>query len=346
MTFLSNRTVDHLRQVSDLAELPDLAGPRYEIVGEIGRGGMGTVYLAQDRHLMRQVALKVLSVEALGEDARARLIREARILARLEHPGIVPVHDVGWLADGRIYYSMKRVQGQRLDEHLQRTTGLRERLRIFERLCEAVAFAHARGVIHRDLKPSNVMVGPFGEVLVMDWGVAKIVSELAGGAKPTSGAADSTAGLEVAGLDEVETLPPAQRRCPSEATRPGTILGTPGYMSPEQAAGRSDRVDHRSDVYALGVLLQELCEGADEPAPKRLRAIRDRALHAEPGARYPAVAQLAADVLNYLDGAPVSAYREGPLDLVGRWFQRYRAAILLILTYLVVRALVLFFAGT
>jgi len=133
------------------------------------------VYAADDRELQRRVALKVLAAPRITEEARERMLREARILARLEHPGIVPVHDILSLPDGRVAYAMKLVQGERLDAHARRLRGLRERLRIFERICEAVAFAHAQGVIHRDLKPGNIMVGSFGEVLVLDWGVAKIL---------------------------------------------------------------------------------------------------------------------------------------------------------------------------
>ncbi len=159
MKWLSDRTVEHLRQV---AEWPDLTGTKYELVAELARGGMGTIYIARDRELDREVAVKVLS----GPGAE-----EARILARLEHPGIVPVHDVGALPDGRVFYVMKLVRGRRLDEWGQEQA-LGERLRAFQKLCEAVAFAHAHGVIHRDLKPENIMVGAFGEVLVMDFGVA------------------------------------------------------------------------------------------------------------------------------------------------------------------------------
>ncbi|HEV1286409.1 MAG TPA: serine/threonine-protein kinase [Bryobacteraceae bacterium] len=148
-----------LARLKTAAELPDLRGTRYSVIEQIGRGGMGVVYLGEDAELGRRVAIKVL------DDAR-----EARVLAGLEHPGIVPVHDAGVLPDGRCYYAMKLVRGARLDAFLEKTAHLQDRLRIFQRICEPVAFAHARGVVHRDLKPSNIMVGEFGEVLVMDWG--------------------------------------------------------------------------------------------------------------------------------------------------------------------------------
>ena len=169
MRWLSDDAVTRLREVT---ELPDLSGTRYRIAGELGRGGMSVVYEAEDAELGRRVALKVLATELSSADAAERLREEARVIARLEHPGIVPVHDVGVLADGRVFYTMKLVRGERLDAWARVDRGLTERLRLFVRICEAVAFAHANGVVHRDLKPENVMVGEFGAVLVMDWGVA------------------------------------------------------------------------------------------------------------------------------------------------------------------------------
>jgi serine/threonine protein kinase len=148
-----------LARLKAAAELPDLSGTRYRLVEEIGRGGMGVVYRAEDPELGRSVAIKVLE----GGN-------EARVLASLEHPGIVPVYEAGVLPDGRSYYAMKLVRGTRLDAFLAKTVHLPDRLRVFQRICEPVAFAHARGVVHRDLKPANIMVGEFGEVLVMDWG--------------------------------------------------------------------------------------------------------------------------------------------------------------------------------
>ena len=331
MTFLSDRTIEHLRRVVDR---PAVAGGRYEILEELGHGGMSTVYLAHDRALGRAVALKVLATAIDSADARERMVREAQIVARLEHPGIVPVHDVGTLADGRVFYAMKRVGGERLDEHLRRTGGLGERLRIFERICEAVSFAHAHGVIHRDLKPGNVMVGPFGEVLVLDWGVAKILA-----AGEPGDDAPEPAAVPRADDPDAPTLP-----LPGPlATSPGTVVGTPGYMAPEQASGRPDLVDARSDVYALGAVLRDLLAGTK--ASRRLAAIRDRALAADPAGRYARVDDLADDVRRFLDGRSVSAYRETALDRAARFVERYKAPILLVLAYLVMRLLVLALAG-
>jgi serine/threonine-protein kinase len=167
MTWLSDNAVAHLRAV---AELPDFSHTRYRIGREIARGGMGVVYEAEDAELRRRVAIKVLASELASEDAVERMRAEARTIAGLEHPGIVPLHDVGLLPDGRLWYAMKLVRGRRLDE-LDASTS--ELLRVFLRICEAVSFAHANGIVHCDLKPENVMLGDFGEVLLMDWGVAR-----------------------------------------------------------------------------------------------------------------------------------------------------------------------------
>jgi serine/threonine protein kinase len=325
VTRISDRALDHLREVADL---PDATGTKYEILEPIGRGGMGTVYRARDRELDRDVALKVLrdpGGDGPGGGA-ARMLREARVLARLEHPGLVPVHDVGTLPDGRPFYVMKLVRGEPLDAHVAATaTSLEDRLRILQRLCEAVAFANAHGVIHRDLKPQNVMIGRFGEVLVMDWGVAKV----AGGVPD-------------------EDAPAAMAPLAPGDTAPGTVLGTPGYMPPEQAAGSAAEVDQRADVYALGAVLGFLldaprAEGSAVPAA--LRAIRARATAPAPGDRYPSVDALAADVARFLDRLPVSAHREGMLERAARVAGKYRGAILLVGAYLLMRALLLAFGG-
>jgi eukaryotic-like serine/threonine-protein kinase len=324
-----------LRHLQEVADRPDLAGTPYEIRGTIGRGGMGTIYLAWDRDLEREVALKVVSLPEEGGELAERMLREARILARLEHPGIVPVHDVGTLPDGRVFYAMKRVRGSRLDE-AARTVPLPERLRMFQRICEAVAFAHAHGVIHRDLKPENVMVGPFGEVLVMDWGVAKTLAVPSGDASaevPLSRKEGREAGRGVRGEGFGEGGP----------TVHGTILGTPGYMAPEQERGEVDRIDERTDVWALGAILGFLL--ADSEVPRPLEAIRKRAMAAEPEARYPGVEALSADLSRYLAGLPVGAYRESLFERTGRFVRKYRTPILLVLAYLVMRALLLIWLG-
>jgi serine/threonine protein kinase len=333
--FVSDRVLDHLRRVSDE---PDLAGTRYKLGREIGRGGMGAVYLVEDTELGREVALKVST--ATGSSALgARLRNEARVIAALEHPGIVPVHDAGVLPDGRVFYAMKLVRGERLDRW-SKTAEPRAALRLFQRICEAVAFAHAHGVVHRDLKPENVMVGEFGEALVMDWGLAKLV-------------------------ESAETSPDADGEPHGTDTAAGAVLGTPAFMSPEQARG--DAIDRSADVFALGAVLYFLLAGrapysgesaqavldaarAGEPArvrsiadvPRPLASICEKAMARDPRARYSSAKALAADVEAFLDQRPVSAHRESAIEIAARFASRHRVVLSLLLVYLVVRVALAF----
>jgi serine/threonine protein kinase len=176
---ITDATVAHLRAI---AQQPDLTGTPYTIVREIARGGMSVIYETVDSRLDRHVALKVLALELSSSEAARRMKDEARTIARLEHPGIVPIHDIGELPDGRVFYTMKLVRGMTLGE-FARNRPRADLLRLFLRICDAIAFAHAAGIVHRDLKPENIMVGEFGEVLVMDWGVAASIDatgEIAG----------------------------------------------------------------------------------------------------------------------------------------------------------------------
>ncbi|MBI3670886.1 MAG: serine/threonine protein kinase [Acidobacteria bacterium] len=257
MNWISDAAVARLRAVGSL---PDLSGTKYRVLEGVGRGGMGAVYLAEDTTLGRRVALKTLDLPDPTGELTARMLREAQILARLEHPGIVPVHDVGRLADGRVFYTMKFVRGDRLDRHLGKMSSPADRLRIFQKICDAVAFAHAHGVVHRDLKPENVMVGTFGEVLVMDWGVAKVLRDPAGRGEAMSDSpqrnvpATGEAPREDGSASEHTVVAPAP-------TAHGAVLGTPGYMAPEQARGEVENLDARADVFALGAILRFLLTG-------------------------------------------------------------------------------------
>jgi eukaryotic-like serine/threonine-protein kinase len=315
MTWLSDAAIDRLR---DVADWPVPQTDRYEVLEPIARGGMGTVYCAQDRELDRRVAVKVLSAATVSSEAAARMRQEAHILARLEHPGIVPVYDVGILDDGRVFYVMKLVQGLRLDEHVTRRP-ITERLRLFARICEPVAFAHAHGVVHRDLKPENVMVGPFGEVLVMDWGAALV---------------ESTAMADRSGLMADE-----ERRV--------DVIGTRGYMAPEQARGQP--VGPRADVYALGGLLHFLLTGnppdrSTLTGPRPLQAICRKARADAAADRYIDVVALAADVDRFLAGEPVSVLSESAVDRTIRFARKHRAAIAIVGTYLTIRYLIAWLA--
>ena len=344
MKFLSDKTLDHLRRSADT---PDLSGTRYRLLEHVARGGMGVVYAAHDETLDRRVALKILDYPVANGEFARRLTREAHVLARLEHPGIVPVHDVGALPDGRVFYAMKFVEGQRLDKHIKAVPSLPDRLRLFLRICDAVAFAHARGVLHRDLKPANIMVGPFGEVLVMDWGLAKILRE-----EPVTPAALLTRDPDatVFHAPESSMRNEVTGEASTQVTSQGTILGTPGYMSPEQAQGDVAQLNERSDIFSLGALLCFLSTPpalATSPAPwrrdKSLEAICSKATAADPASRYATVSELSADVSRYLDGLPISARRESLLEKVARLYRRHTIPILLIAAYLIARTLILLF---
>ncbi|MEO8448210.1 MAG: serine/threonine-protein kinase [Gemmatimonadota bacterium] len=315
MSGLGNAALDHLR---DVLERPDLSGTRYDLVEPIAQGGMGTVYRAWDRELARDVAIKVVRSELADSEIAGRLTGEAKILAQLEHPGLVPVHEVGRLADGRSFYVMRLVRGQELDLAALEVRTLPERLRLYLKILDPIAYAHSRGIIHRDLKPGNIMVGPFGEVLVLDWGIAKAVST-----REAAGPAERTAALP-------------------GATNPGAVLGTYGFMAPEQAIGGSVAVDHRADVYSLGVILRTLINPAGSGA-KPLVAIIARATAADPAARYAGVGDLAADVSAYLDGRPVAAYHENLIERIGRFVSRHQVAIGLVVAYLLMRIVLLVF---
>ncbi len=309
---LSNHVLDHLRRVTDD---PDLTGTKYELLEPIGRGGMGAVYRVNDNELGRQVAMKVLAAPDPSGELTARLLLEARFLARLEHPGIVPVYDAGVLPDGRPYCVMKHVRGQHFDEWLTNGPSRTAALELVARICETVAFAHAHGVIHRDLKPANIMVGEYGEALVMDWGVAKEV-----------GAPDARSS-------------PSPSSSP-ELTGHGTIVGTTSWMAPEQARGEA--ADQRSDVHALGKLLAHVA--GDDAAPS-LSAVCARATAAEPADRYPTADALARDIRRYLDGDSVSAYPESVLARLDRVSRPYRPLLLVLAVYLAIRLAIFFWSG-
>lgn len=297
---------DTLNRLREAIEEPDLSQTKYRLIAPLGQGGMGNVYVAEDTALNRKVALKVLRVQDSHGELVARLMREAQTAAQLEHPGIIPIHDLGALPDGRVFYVTKLVQGQRLDEFAARTDSLNERLRVFERICEAVDYAHSRNVLHRDLKPANIMVGEFGEVLVLDWGTAR----------GTSVDSALTAGH-----------------------------GTVGYMSPEQMLG--DELDERADVFALGATLYFIVTRSDpgegiarehlRALPRPLAAIIRKALDKHRTGRYNSVRDLARDVIGYLDGEPVSAHQETPLDRLARMVSKHRFIVIILLTYMVIR---------
>jgi serine/threonine-protein kinase len=304
---------EELARLAELAARPEVPGGRYEILAKVGAGGMGTVYRARDRALEREVAIKVVHEARDGAALAERLRREAKTIAALEHASLPAVHEMGELVDGRAYYVMRFVHGSTLAA--ARPSARNAALRLFLRLCEAVAHAHAKGVVHLDLKPENVMLGPLGELYVMDWGIAGSLGDAVSG---------------------------------------GTAAGTPGFMAPEQEFGSSSATDARADVYALGAILAFLVTGRGPSRggelelaglPRPLVAVIRRAREREPAARYPSALELARDVEAFLDREPVAAYREGPFERAGRFLVKHQFVVWLVAGYLTVRALVLFFSG-
>ncbi len=284
---------------SAFASLP---APGYQIGELIGRGGMGEVMVAQDQRIGREVAVKRIRAQDPSADAVIRFLREARIQARLDHPAIVPVYELGTDANGRPYFTMKRLAGETLGKKLTRNGPVQPLLRAFIDVCLAIQLAHSRGVVHRDLKPSNIMLGDYGEVYVLDWGVARVLT------------------------DRRRTTQPSMASEIDDGTTAGAILGTPGYMAPEQVRGFE--ADTKADVYALGAILFEILAGeplhprgeaalsstltSPQEAPTRrvsekrhippeLDGVCFDALAEEPKAR-PSARELADRVQAYLDG--------------------------------------------
>ncbi|GIW89846.1 MAG: hypothetical protein KatS3mg109_0278 [Pirellulaceae bacterium] len=266
------------------AEQPSLAPPGYQLLDRIGRGGMGVVYRAYDIRLKREVAVKLLR-DDVRSDSRLvdRFCSEAELCGQLQHPGIPAVHELGQLPDGRPFLAMKLVKGRTLhgllkehrSSHSHAAVALGRLIAIFEQICHAVGYAHARQVIHRDLKPSNIMVGAFGEVQVMDWGLAKVVD-----ASRSRTVEDETDPMEtVESRTHIDT-PPRD----DSATRTGSVLGTPAYMAPEQAAGQIRLVDARSDVFGLGAILCEILTGEPPYRGGEGEAVRIMALRGETAA--------------------------------------------------------------
>jgi eukaryotic-like serine/threonine-protein kinase len=322
-------------------------GQRFRVLRPHARGGLGAVFVALDGELHREVALKqILEKHADDPDSRHRFIAEAEITGGLEHPGVVPVYGLGTDAGGRPYYAMRFIKGISLKEAIERfhndearrndpgrrSLELRRLLRRFTDVCNAIDFAHARGVIHRDLKPANIIVGEHGETLVVDWGLAKVV-----------GRADPSVGEH--------TIAPSSSG--SSETLPGSALGTPAYMSPEQARGELDRLGPRSDVYSLGATLYCLLagkppfEGEDvgeilravqegrfprpallDPSPdKALEAICLKAMATQPEDRYSTPNALANDLDRWMADEPVMAWREPFSRRARRWARRNRTVV-------------------
>ncbi len=282
---------------SDAMPAPVAVPERYHLVGELARGGMGAILKGRDVDLGRDIALKVLLEKHAGKpELLHRFVEEAQIAGQLQHPGVVPVYELGQFGDARPYFTMKLVKGQTLAKLLaERTDSSQERprfVKIFEQVCQTLAYVHARGVIHRDLKPSNVMVGSFGEVQVMDWGLAKVLAE--------GGIADEQASRKrqpPEPVSVIRTIRSEGTELPgvgSSHTRVGSVLGTPAYMAPEQARGEVELVDQRADVFGLGAILCEILTGRPPFTGKGAEAQR-KAQTASLDDAYDRLAQSGAD---------------------------------------------------
>jgi serine/threonine protein kinase len=305
---------------------PTWSEERYTVQEMLGKGGMGTVHRVYDQVLNRTVALKRIRLEAQHPDTTARFLREAHITARLRHPGVVAVHELGHMPDGTPYFTMNEIRGRTLGEILRLPPDQRWELRrlvnVFLHACQTMGYAHEQGVVHRDLKPNNIMLGPHGEVLVVDWGLAKRLGS------------DDTPHEAV--------LSPAPD---AFATLMGSLSGTPAYMSPEQARGQTDQIGPHTDVYSLGAtlwqilagrpphtgpvkkVLMEVASGHVAPLPKSvdkiLAQICTRAMAPNPSGRYPNGYALATAVQAWLDG---KLQRERGLAQVGSASERLRVA--------------------
>jgi serine/threonine protein kinase/WD40 repeat protein len=302
-------------------ELPLMDEQRFAIGAEHARGGVGLVLEATDRLLGRRLALKQPQ-RPEDPNGRTRFLREALITARLQHPAIVPIYDLAVRASGEPCYTMRLVPGSTLRDAIAAAAGLDDRLALLphvQAVADAVAYAHEQGIVHRDLKPANVLVGPFGETLIIDWGLAKDLGP---------GAADDEESPHADVMAEHHAL-----------TRTGAVMGTPAYMSPEQARGQE--VDERADVYAIGAILYHLLTGEPPPvetggppvpvaarepgAPADLAAIVDKAMAPDPQDRYPAAQGMAGDLKRFATGQLVGARRYSTWSLVRRWLRRNRA---------------------
>lgn len=328
---------------------------KYDLGEELAKGGMGAILDAKDRCIRRRVAMKVmLSGKKLSDAQILRFIEEAQITGQLEHPNIVPVHELGVDSSGNVFYTMKLVHGTTLasviaklragDRETQERFPLIRLLSIFQRVCEAVAYAHSKGVIHRDLKPANIMLGDFGEVLVMDWGLAKVLPR-----EPEEESAEPAPAADwiIDGIREDD---------PDAAilTRDGDLMGTPHYMAPEQAQGRTHAVDQRTDIFALGIILYEILtlqrpftgdstaailtqvRENHYPAPRThssrqrpiaapLAAVITKAMATEQTDRYQQVTDLTGDIESYLNGFATQAEQAGPLRQAMLLIQRHKA---------------------
>ena len=344
--------------------LSDWNHEKYLLKDELGRGASGRVILAKDKHIGREIAVKELLKDRRPEFLRQkkpgyyinimkRFLREARITGQLEHPSIIPVHEIGAKDDGTLYYTMRRIQGKTLHQEIKAADTTEKKLKLlshFIDVCNAVAYAHSMGVIHRDIKPDNIMVGPFGETFLVDWGIAKAPNL-----------------PEIKDPDSIEMNNSIDSGVKIDATLVGSVIGTPSYMPPEQAEGKIDEVDERSDIYSLGAVLYRMLTGTrpfasnnvyktinetingklkhvlelNPEVPPEIAAVAMKALSKKKEDRYSSASEITDEINSWMSGGKVSVYNYTSIELLKKFYKKNKmlSIALIALTLVVISAL-------
>lgn len=348
------------------SQLSDWNHEKYQIKDELGRGASGKVLLATDSHIGREIAIKELLKDTRPVFLRKkkpgyyinimkRFLREARITGQLEHPSIIPVHEIGAKDDGTLYYTMRRIQGKTFHQEIKAADTTAKKLKLlphFINVCNAVAYAHSMGVIHRDIKPDNIMVGPFGETFLVDWGIAKAPN------LPEISDPDS---MDIS--NSIDTTNSINSGVNIDATIVGSIIGTPSYMPPEQAAGKTDEVDERSDIYSLGAVLYRVLTGTrpfasnnvyktinetingklkhvlelNPDVPPEIAEVAMKALAKKKEDRYKTASEITDEISSWMSGGKVSVYNYSSIELIKKFYNKNkRLSIALVALTLVI----------
>lgn len=342
-TVNTNKTLPQEMEIN--SGLGDWSHEKYLLKDEIGRGASGRVVLAKDNHIGREIAVKELLKDRRPEFLRKkkpgyyinimkRFLREARITGQLEHPSIIPVHEIGAKDDGTLYYTMRRIQGKTFHLEINAADTTDKKLKLlphFIDVCNAVAYAHSMGVIHRDIKPDNIMVGPFGETFLVDWGIAKAPNL-----------------PEIKDPDSVDMTNSIDSGVKIDATLVGSVIGTPSYMPPEQAAGKIDEVDERSDIYSLGAVLYRMLTGTrpfasnnvyktinetikgklkhvtelNPEVPPEIAEVAMKALSREKEDRYSSASEITSEINSWMSGGKVSVYNYSSMELLKKFYNK------------------------
>ncbi len=367
---LEAKTVNVNKTLPDEMEiesgLSDWNHEKYHLKDELGRGASGRVVLAKDNHIGREIAVKELLKDRRPEYLRQkkpgyyinimkRFLREARITGQLEHPSIIPVHEIGAKDDGTLYYTMRRIQGNTLHQEIKAADTTKKKIKLlphFIDVCNAVAYAHSMGVIHRDIKPDNIMVGPFGETFLVDWGIAKAPNL-----------------PEIEDPDSIDIPNAIDSGVKIDATLVGSVIGTPSYMPPEQAEGKIDEVDERSDIYSLGAVLYRMLTGTrpfasnnvyktinetingklkhvlelNPEVPPEIAAVAMKALSKKKEDRYSSAGEITDEINSWMSGGKVSVYNYSSIELLKKFYHKNKGLTIawLILSIVVISGLLI-----